>query len=217
MKSAAAISALVRPSATSARTSASRAVKPTGWAFVAGRGPRDIWRNPSSRHRRVTRAAAGRAPRASKIQRCLVCPVSILDDEDGRARSRAQLRQDSGEHPVAPGIHTEKLLSLSAKRRCGVQERAKRTRGRERVANADERSCGAPNRLHELLNERRLADTLLSAQEDKAAAPLAGPAKQRSEYVGIRFTFQEFHRRAFSADRGTGRIGRLREQVSDSN
>ena len=145
-----AISALRRPSATSARTSSSRVVSSASFARVVGRGPRGRSRTPNSRSSRATIAASGPAPR----RRHSACALSQRLDVAGLRQRERRLVGEALPRPlVAASCHRPESASaygpdpsLQARRRRGPRAVSRSGGARPRPGRPARRGRRAPLR-----------------------------------------------------------------------
>jgi len=88
---------------------------------------------------------------AQRVQRRVVGPVDVLDDQDGRVLGPGQFRAQGGEHPVAVAAVGHGAAELGSDAAHQITERAEGPRGREVVAVADQHpALGGQVRAHRL-------------------------------------------------------------------
>ena len=114
------------------------------------------------------------AQQRQHVERRLVGPVQILQDDDG-ARPRAGLAGDHRHHLVRLRARVEEVAQLTAGLVGDVDERAERAGREQRVAGAPENPVALGG---EAAQQGRLAAAGLAAQEDEhAPAPARGVAR----------------------------------------
>ena len=106
------------------------------------------------------------------VERRLVGPVQVLDDEHGRARA-GELADERRGHLVRPSLARHELLELAAGDLGEVEERAERARGEQALAGSAQDPRRRGQALAERLQEDRLAGSGLAADEHEPAG-LAG-------------------------------------------
>ena len=112
-----------------------------------------------------------------RVERRVVRPLDILENEDGRVRRPLQLGDQQRLDLVRGGAGGKSRRELSRDRAREVSKRAERPRDRQVVAGADERSRPAVEIVYEPRRESCLADAGLAGDEDHAArAPRGGLA-----------------------------------------
>src|SRR5690606_16084530 len=106
-----------------------------------------------------------------QVERRLVGPVRILDDEQPGGLLLPEQAQNGVEEGRVAGAGFEEREQLPVLQREGdVVERAERARGEERLAGPPEHPPLGPKWRGEALDERRLADAGLAADEHDAPA-----------------------------------------------
>ena len=121
-----------------------------------------------------------------EVERGVVGPVQVLDDQHGGAGERVQRR---AQHVLARAVAVERLQHRAAEGPGDVAQRAERARRDQRVARAPEH---APlvQRLGDRGHERRLADPRL-ADHGHDATGVAGLRQRRLEDFTLAFTLKQ--------------------------
>jgi hypothetical protein len=119
------------------------------------------------------RQAAGEE--ADDVERRLVRPVHVLEDEDRRLD--LELAQESGRNLMRACRARNERLQLVAGLLTDVEQRAEGMGREERVARARENSERGRLVAAEPADELRLADAGLSSQEDETAFAMRSPGE----------------------------------------
>jgi hypothetical protein len=124
------------------------------------------------------------------VQRRLVGPVEILQDDHGRLPDRAAQRPEDLAGGCAPLGH---LGQLAAHFVGDVDQRSERSRREERLARPGQHAAG-PLPLAERTHERRLADPSLAAEHDHLPAPAATHLREAVvELREVAIALQQLH------------------------
>ena len=107
---------------------------------------------------------------AQHVERRLVGPMEVLEDEDGWAPP-GQLADERAGDLVRPGLARDELLELAAGHLGDVEERAERARREQALARTpeDARRVAAP--IAERAQQDRLAGARLAPDEDHRPRP----------------------------------------------
>ncbi len=89
---------------------------------------------------------------AQQVDDCLVGPVQILDDQD--TRLRAELLEYGSEDLVRMVAGAQHILGGRPELAGEIVNRAKRPRGRQRIAHSPQHRCVVGPRLQKHLDER---------------------------------------------------------------
>ena len=147
-------------------------------------------------HERVHRLDAA-AEQPKDVERCLVRPVHVLDDDD-RGLPGAQLvaeRRKDGLRLLAP---LDDVREGRAALERDVHERPQRTRCVQTVARPPQDAGRVGTVAAELLNERRLADARLAGDEREPARALADVIERGGERLQLRGALEQI---LFRSDR----------------
>jgi predicted nucleotidyltransferase len=112
------------------------------------------------------------------VERRLVGPVDVLEDEDRRRRGR-QLAGERGRHLVWPRAGLDEALELAARPLGDLEQRPERSRSEEGIAGAPEDSRRVAVLVAEAPQQRRLPTAGLAADEHQAAVRALGDGGQR--------------------------------------
>jgi hypothetical protein len=128
------------------------------------------------------------APRdvAEHVQRGVVGPVRVLDDQ--HRRDRRQLVQQRAEHLV---LGRERACQRPARPRRGVVQRPERARGHEVVARGLQQPDTLPRARREGAHERGLADPGLTGYERGRAVAGLGLLERGEKRVERRVALQQ--------------------------
>jgi hypothetical protein len=134
-----------------------------------------------------------------KVERRVVGPVHVLEDDDRRCRRPRQLVEHGGEERGAIARPRQRAAQRGAGRAGDVVERPERPRRRQRFARAPEHAAAAEPG-GEALEQRRLADPRLAADEDGAAVTarrgIGSVAERREQRLALEQLARGLHRRA---------------------
>jgi hypothetical protein len=128
------------------------------------------------------RVADAAAEVLDEVERRVVGPVHVLEDDDRRRRRAGDLVEEGGEERGALAGPRQRGTQRRSGVGGGIVQRAERARSRQRLARAPENAAADLRR--EALEERRLADSSLAADEDGAALTArrgAGGVGERGE------------------------------------
>jgi hypothetical protein len=124
------------------------------------------------------------------VQRRLIGPVEVLQDDHGRTANGAPQRS---EHLAGGGAPLGHLRQLAADLGGDVDQGAERTRREQRLAGAGQHR-GRSLPLTEGAHERRLAHPRLAAQHDHLAAPAATHRRKPVVELGeVAVALQQLH------------------------
>ena len=156
---------------------------------------RNGWARSSSSSRYVTITSRWARPDAARqqahdVERRLVGPVQVLDDDDRRTPSRGDALDRRGDGVRRPAA-LERVRERSARLVGGVEERPERPRREERVAGAPEDRRRARLLLAERAHERGLADARLARDERRPPAPLGGRGEGAAQDLDERIALEE--------------------------
>ena len=128
-----------------------------------------------------------------RVERRVVCPLDILENEHGRVRRPLQLGDQQGLDLVRGGAGGKSRRELSGDRAREVSKRAERPRDRQVVAGADERSRPSVEIVHEPGRESGLADPGLAGDEDHAARAPRGRLAPIGQDGECAIALEQFH------------------------
>ena len=126
---------------------------------------------------------------AQHVERRVVCPVHVLDDEHRRT-GPGQLGEHRGEDGVAIAP-TQRGGQLAGTGPGGVPKRAQRAGGDEVVTGAVQDSCLLPHRAQERPDHAGLADPRLAGQQHDRTGSAAGPVEGLGDHRELGVTLEE--------------------------
>jgi hypothetical protein len=141
------------------------------------------------------------AEQPQDVERCLVGPVHVLDDEDRRCPASKLARKRCG-HFVRPGVTPNVLLELAARELGNFEKGTERTRREERFAAPPQNSHRAVLVVAEAPQKCRLADARLSSDEHDPSASFRSDGREAVvEHGELARPFEQVARRLSRADR----------------
>ena len=140
-------------------------------------------------------ARRGDAPpeEAEEIERRLVGPMDILEDDQRRRRSSGEHAKEGAEDLIARGTGRELAGDVAVHGVGDVNEWAERAGGRERIADAGEGACGGTESLAKVVTEGGLAYSSLAAEEKETPLPYCRLAQVLSESRDKSIALQQIH------------------------
>jgi hypothetical protein len=128
-----------------------------------------------------------------QVQGGLVGPVDVLDHQHGHHPGIVQPFEQGTEQHLPRRLVAEQLVEPAAERGGDVGQRAQRPRGGQRVTGAPQDPSGLPVLEGELLDQRCLADTCLTPDQDQS--PATGPSLREPTAEGLerRFSLEDWH------------------------
>ncbi len=106
------------------------------------------------------------------VERRIVGPVNVFDDENRRMFGPAQLRVQGGQHPVAVAAVPYGLAELGSHAARQIAERTEGPWGGQVIAVADQHPAGRGQAGPQRLDQAGLADPGLAHDQDDAAGSL---------------------------------------------
>ena len=111
---------------------------------------------------------------AQRVERSVVSPVNILDDQHGRMFGPGQFRTQGGEHAVAFAAVRYSAAELGSDAADQVAERAEGPRSRQIIAVADEHPALGRQAGAQRLDQAGLADPSLAHDQHNGPVPVGG-------------------------------------------
>ncbi len=146
---------------------------------------------PVGQHQQGAGLADAAAGVLQQIQRGFVCPVQILKNRNGCARS--QLAQKGGVNGRALAVRIQQVGQAAPYLLRHILQRTERARREELVAPAPENPVAVVVAADKKLDQRRFSDAGFPADQRDAPARRAGFSQRSVQGSKIRLTLQDFH------------------------
>jgi len=127
---------------------------------------------------------------AQRVERRVVGPVHVLDDQHGRVLGPGQLAAQRGQHPVPVAAVLHGPAELGAHAAHQIAERSQRPRGGEIIAVADEHPALRGQMRAQRLDQARLADACLAHDQHDRPVPARGRLHRVGEHGHFRVALQ---------------------------